>query len=77
MRQPIDISPIQTQVCLPEADLQAFREVAKRSGRSVAELVREAVRRVWLPPLCDGPVALWDGKPGRTSSGHDTLYDEK
>lgn len=64
-----------TQVYLPEEDLQALREVAKRSGRSVADLVREAVRRVWLPPPSDGPVALWDGTPARTSSEHDTVYD--
>ena len=68
---------IKTQVYLPEEDLQALREVAKRSGRSVADLVREAVRRVWLPPPSDGPVALWDGIPARTSLEHDTVYDKE
>lgn len=68
---------IKTQVYLPEEDLKALKEVAKRSGRSVADLVREAVRRVWLPPPSDGPVGLWDGIPARTSLEHDTVYDER
>ena len=68
---------IKRQVYLPEEDLQALREAAKQSGRSVADLVREAVRRVWLQPALDGPVALWDGIPRRTSVEHDTTYDEQ
>ena len=68
---------IKTQVYMPEEDLKALREAAKRSGRSVADLVREAVRRVWLQPPLDGPVALWDGIPTRTSVEHDTIYDEQ
>ena len=68
---------IKTQVYMPEEDLQALRAAAKRSGRSVADLVREAVRRVWLQPPLDGPVALWDGIPTRTSVEHDTIYDEQ
>ena len=67
---------IKTQVYLPEEDLQALREAAKRSGRSVADLVREAVR-LWLQPPLDGPVALWDGIPSRTSVEHDAIYDEQ
>ena len=65
-----------TQVYLREEELEALHRVAKRSGKSVAELVREAVRRVWLRPESQGPVALWDGEPRRTASEHDTLYDE-
>jgi hypothetical protein len=60
----------------PEEELDALREVAKRSGQSVAELVREAVRQVWLRPRSLGPVGLWDGEPRRTSLEHDTIYDE-
>ena len=45
--------------------------------RSVADLVREAIRRVWLRPSADGPVALWDGAPSRTSVEHDVIYDER
>jgi predicted DNA-binding protein len=37
-----------TQVYLPKEELDALREAAKRSGRSVAELVREAIRTVVL-----------------------------
>ena len=35
---------IKTQIYLPEDDLKALRETAQRSGRSMADLVREAVR---------------------------------
>jgi hypothetical protein len=65
-----------TQVYLREEELDALREVAKRSGQSVAELVRDAVRQVWLRPRSLGPVGLWDGEPRRTSLEHDTIYDE-
>ena len=49
---------IKTHVCLRAEELQALHEVAERSGRSVDALVREAIRRVWLRPGGDGPVAL-------------------
>jgi hypothetical protein len=49
---------------------------SKRSARSVAELIRETLRRVWLQPPAGSPVALWDGIPTRTSVEHDTIYDE-
>jgi hypothetical protein len=69
---------VKTQVYLREEELVALREAAERSGRSVADLVREAIRRVWLRPGTerDGPVAIWDGKPKRTSSEHDSVHDE-
>ncbi len=67
---------IKTQVYLREEELAALHEAAERSGRSVAELVREAIRRVWLRPDADGPVGLWEGAPGRTSVEHDSIYDE-
>ena len=67
---------IKTQVYLREEELRALHEVAERSGRSVADLVREAIRQVWLRPDGDGPVALWDGTPRRTSVDHDSIYDE-
>ena len=67
---------VKTQIYLPEEDLKALRRAAKLSGRSVADLVREAIRRVWLPPPTDGPVALWDGLPTRTSVEHDAIYDD-
>jgi hypothetical protein len=67
---------VKTQVYLRDEELEALHGVAERSGRSVADLVREAVRRVWLRPEASGPVALWDGVPARTSVDHDHLYDE-
>lgn len=67
---------VKTQVYLREDELKALHRTAKRSGRPVAALVREAVRRVWLRPPTSGPVALWDGPPARTSVEHDTIYDE-
>lgn len=65
-----------TQVYLRDEELEALQQAAKRSGRSVAELVREAVRQVWLRPAANGPVALWDGEPRRPSVDHDSIYDE-
>ena len=49
---------------------------AKRSVRSIADLVREAVRRVWLRPKSEGLVALWDGPITHTAKEHDTIYEQ-
>jgi hypothetical protein len=65
-----------TQVYLPKEELDALRRASARSGRSVADLVREAIRKVVLRPSASGPVAIWDGKPKRTSIDHDSIYDE-
>ena len=67
-----------TQVYLRKEELEALREAAERQGRSVADLVREAIREVVLKPRTNakGPVAIWDGKPKRTSIDHDSIYDE-
>jgi hypothetical protein len=65
-----------TQVYLRKEELAALREAAARSGRSVAELVREAIRKQVLKPQTVGPVALWDGEPKRTSIEHDSVHDE-
>jgi hypothetical protein len=67
---------VKTQVYLRPEELEALHRAAKRSRRSVADLVREAIRRVWLRPDAEGPVALWDGTPARTSVDHDHIYDE-
>jgi hypothetical protein len=67
---------VKTQVYLREEELDALREIAARSGRSVAEVVRDAIRKVVLKPQASGPVALWDGEPRRTSNQHDSIYDE-
>ena len=70
---------VKTQIYLPADDLKALRKIAQRSGRSMADLVREAIRQVWLrpDPVSAGPVALWDGIPSRTSIEHDAIYDER
>ena len=64
-----------TQVYLRKEELDALRKAAARSRRSVAALVREAIRKVVLPPA-EGPVAIWDGEPKRSSIEHDSVYDE-
>jgi hypothetical protein len=65
-----------TQVYLRKEELEALREAATRTGRSIAELVRDAVRQVILKPQGAGPVAIWDGEPKRASVEHDSVYDE-
>ena len=65
-----------TQVYLRKEELEALRKAAARSGRSVAALVREAVRKAVLMPSAEGPVGLWDGEPKRTSVEHDSVHDE-
>ncbi len=67
---------VKTQVYFRDEELRALHEAAGRSGRSIADLVREAVRRVWLRSPARGPVALWDGEPRRTAMEHDAIYDE-
>ena len=67
---------IKTQVYLREEELEALRKAAARSGCSVAELVRDAIRKVVLKPDAAGPVALWDGEPKRPSTEHDSVHDE-
>jgi hypothetical protein len=39
-------------------------------------MVREAIHKVVLKPQAAGPVAIWDGKPKRTSTEHDSVHDE-
>ncbi|HEX2891411.1 MAG TPA: CopG family transcriptional regulator [Vineibacter terrae] len=64
-----------TQIYLRKEELEALREIAARSGRSVAAVVRDAIRKVVLAPQASGPVAIWDGEPKRTSVDHDSIYD--
>lgn len=65
-----------TQVYLRKEELDALRKAAARSRRSVAHLIRDAIRRVVLKPQGGGPVAIWDGAPKRASVDHDSIYDE-
>ena len=64
-----------TQIYLRKEELEMLRKAAARSGRSVAEVVRDAIRKVVLKPQAEGPVAIWDG-PKRTSIEHDSVHDE-
>lgn len=66
-----------TQIYLPREELEALRAAAASSGRSMAEVVRDAIRRVVLKPSAGGPVAIWDGEPKRSSIEHDSVYDER
>jgi Ribbon-helix-helix protein, copG family len=65
---------VKTQVYLRKEELEALRRAAARSGRSVAELVRDAIRKIVLKPQV--PVAIWDGEPKRASIEHDSVHDE-
>jgi len=65
-----------TQIYFRKEELDALRKAAALSGRSVADVVREAVRKVVLKPRAAGPVAIWDGEPKRTSIDHDSVHDE-
>lgn len=65
-----------TQVYLRKEELVELREAARRSGQSVAALIRDAIRKVVLKPRAGGPVAIWDGEPKRTSREHDSVHDE-
>jgi hypothetical protein len=47
-----------TQIYLRKEELEALRTAAARSGRSVAEIVRDAIRKVVLKPQASGPVAI-------------------
>jgi hypothetical protein len=66
-----------TQVYLRKEELEALRQAAARSGRSMAELIREAIRKFVLKPSEHGPVAIWDGEPKRTSMEHDSVHDAR
>jgi len=66
-----------TQVYLRKEELAALREAAARTGRSIAELIRDAIRKTVLKPThAGGPVAIWDGEPRRSSIEHDSVHDE-
>jgi predicted DNA-binding protein len=65
-----------TQVYLPKEELEALRAASARTGRSIADLIREAIRKSVLKPASDGPVAIWDGESKRTSMEHDSVHDE-
>jgi hypothetical protein len=65
-----------TQVCLRKKSLTRCARLPRGSGWSVAEIIRDAIRQVVLKPHSSGPVAIWDGKPKRTSIDHNSVHDE-
>jgi hypothetical protein len=65
-----------TQVQLRKEELAAVRAAAARSGRSIADVIRDAIRKVVLKPQREDPVAIWDGQPRRSSMEHDSAHDE-
>jgi hypothetical protein len=65
------------QVCLRKEEFDALRKAAARSGRSIAEVIRDAIRKVVVKPRAAGPVAIWDGGPKRTSVEHDSVHDKR
>jgi hypothetical protein len=64
------------QVYLRKEELAALRKAAARSRRSVADLIREAIRKVVLRPPSEEPIGIWDAEPKRASIDHDSIYDE-
>jgi hypothetical protein len=67
-----------TQIYFRPEELRALHRIAREKKRPVAELVREAVRTVWLRRPAEWPVALWTGPlpKGVSSSDHDAAFDE-
>ena len=65
-----------TLVYLRKKELDALRKAAARTGRSVAELVCDSIRKTVLKPQAAGPAAIWDGKPKRSSVEHDSVHDK-
>ena len=67
---------VKTQVYLRAEELSQLHAEAERSGRSVAALVREAVRVRWVERPALGPIAIWKGPLKLSSVEHDRIYDE-
>ena len=65
-----------TQVYFRDEELRALHSTAQQTGRSVADLVREAVRKVWVRDQAGGPIALWDGEVTCSAVDHDSIYDD-
>jgi len=64
------------QIYLRKEELDALRIAAARSGCSIADLDREAIRSVVLKPSALAPVTIWDDEPKRSSLRHDSVHDE-
>ena len=67
-----------TQVYFRAEELKALHRIARERKRPVAELVREAVRTVWLQSPASWPIGLWTGPvPAGGSADHDSAFDER
>lgn len=67
---------VKTQVYLPEEELSGLHDLARGTGKSVAELIRQAIRQTWFTTNARGPVALWKGEVRSQSVDHDVIYDD-
>jgi len=67
-----------TQVYFRREELNALHRIARARKRPVAELIRDAVRAVWLRSEAEWPVALWSGRlpKGAGSADHDSAFDQ-
>ena len=65
---------IKREVYFSTEELKLLETAARRSERSTASLIREAVRRVWLRPAAEGPIALWEGPTAHGAMEHDMIY---
>ena len=65
---------IKREVHFSKEEFELLEIAARHSRRSVASLIREAVRRVWLRRPPEGPIALWDGPTAHSAMEHDTIY---
>jgi hypothetical protein len=65
------------RIRLRKQEMLALREVAAQLGRTVADVAREAIREAVLEPRLKAKtvIAIWDGRPNRTSADHDSIYD--
>ncbi len=67
---------VKTQLYLEKADLERLHELSASLGRSVADLMRDAIRRTWLDDTLGGPIGVWDGPCDRPGVDHDSIYDD-
>jgi len=67
-----------TQIYFRPEELKELHRIARVRKRPVAELVREAVRAVWLRSAAAWPVGLWTGRlpRGKGSADHDSAFDD-
>lgn len=70
-------SMVRTQIYLPEEELRSIHKIAKRNKTTVARLVRQAIRQVWLDTHdTSGLVGIVKQKLSRSSVDHDSIYDQ-